>query len=246
MKCVQCGNEFDGNVCPKCGYNAVAPQSDQASQQPTSPVGNQQMPYQYQNQPVQPQKKKMAWWKIAIGVLVFLVILGACFGNGSSDEKNTAVSGNDKTSESDVNVNNTEKQTDKTETSSKDNENNKDEGVLGDYKVKILSYKLAKDYEKKPAIVVTFEFTNNSDDATSFIVALNSQAYQDGIELETAIIMDSKVYNSSNSMKDIKPGKTIKVQTAYVLDNKKSDVEIEVSELFSFSDDKVVKTFKLK
>ena len=74
----------------------------------------------------------------------------------------------------------------------------------------------------------------------------NDKAFQDGIELESAIIMDSKTYDSDEKMKDIKPGKTIKVQSAFVLNDKKNPVEIEVSELISFSDKKVVKTFELQ
>lgn len=46
-------------------------------------------------------------------------------------------------------------------------------------------------------------------------------------------------------MKEIKTGATIEVDEVYLLDNETSDVEIEVSELISFSDEKIVKTFKL-
>lgn len=102
------------------------------------------------------------------------------------------------------------------------------------FKVEILGHELTKDYEDKPAVLVTYSFTNNSDKATSFMVAVTTKAFQDGVELSSAIVLDKE--NADNSMKEIKPGATIEVQSGYVLDSETSPVEIEVTELFSFSD----------
>lgn len=127
----------------------------------------------------------------------------------------------------------------------KSNGTMQDKGELGKYAVEISSYKLAKDYEGKPAIVIEYQFTNNSDDAANFMTALNYKAFQDGIELETAIIADDNVYDSGASMKDIKTGKTLTVYSAYVLSDETKPVECEVTELISFDDKKVVKTFEI-
>lgn len=103
-----------------------------------------------------------------------------------------------------------------------------------------------KDYEGKSALVVDFTFTNNSDEAANFMFAVSAKAFQDGIELENAMIMDDKKYDSRNSMKDIKPGKSIEAQAAYLLDGK-ADVIIEVTELISFDDTMLAtKTIELK
>lgn len=116
----------------------------------------------------------------------------------------------------------------------------------GDYAVTIDKAKQAKDYDGKPALVVNFTFTNNSDDTANFMFAVHAKAFQDGIELESAIISDNKVYDGADSMKDIKPGKSIKVQNAYLLDGK-ADVTVEVTELISFDDTLLAeKTFKIK
>lgn len=119
----------------------------------------------------------------------------------------------------------------------------KDQGKIGDYEISIESARISKDYEKKPVVIVKYKFTNNSDDTTSFIAATHSQAFQDGVELELAMVMDDKTYDAGNSMKDIKKGASIEVEEAYLLSGK-SDVEVEVSELISLSDEKVAKTFK--
>ena len=86
-------------------------------------------------------------------------------------------------------------------------------------------------------------FTNNSDDAKSYMSALMSTAYQDGVELSTAIIIDDTVYDSDSQMKELKKGASINVQVAYELSNITSDVEFEVEEFLSFSNSKLEKTF---
>lgn len=104
-----------------------------------------------------------------------------------------------------------------------------------DYVVTINGSRVAKDYKDRPALVVDLTFTNNSDKARSFMFATRTKAFQDGVELESAMFIGDDVYDAANSMKDIKPGKSIAVQEAYVLDGD-ADVEIEVTELISFDD----------
>lgn len=115
------------------------------------------------------------------------------------------------------------------------------------YAVTIDGARVTKDYEGKSALIVNFTFTNNSEDAANFMFAVRAKAFQDGIELESAMLIGNKKYDSANSMKDIKPGKSIKVQSAFTLDNKKSDVELEVTELISLdSTPLATKTITLK
>lgn len=118
------------------------------------------------------------------------------------------------------------------------------EGVLGDYAVKITGYRLAKDYEGKDVIIIQYDFTNNGADAESAMFALTMTAFQDGIQLETAFMLDDS-YQGDNSSKDIKPGVTISCESAYELPNTTSPVEFEVSELFSFDSTSVVETFNI-
>ena len=120
-----------------------------------------------------------------------------------------------------------------------------DSGSLGDYDIAILSARKAFDYEGKPALVVSFKFTNNAADNKMFLSSVSGKAFQDGVQLETAIITGDDDLRVDNQMKEIKTGATIEVDEVYLLDNETSDVESEVSELISFSDEKIVKTFKL-
>lgn len=120
--------------------------------------------------------------------------------------------------------------------------------ALGDYSVIIDSCRLAEDFEGDPVIIVKYKFTNNqNDEATSFMVAFDDKAYQNGVGLNHAYVLkDSAKYSEDNQTKAIKKGATIDVEVAYELNDTETDVEIEVKELFSFSDKTLTKTFSIK
>ncbi len=118
---------------------------------------------------------------------------------------------------------------------------------LGDYSVVIDSCRLAKNYEDKPVVIVKYKFTNNSNDtATAFYVAFDDTVYQNGVGLNEAYVLkDSANYNSDNQTKEIKKGASLDVEVAYELNDTTTDIEVEVKELFSFSDKTLTKTFKI-
>lgn len=119
------------------------------------------------------------------------------------------------------------------------------EGTLGNFTVKIGDAETVKDYEGNPAILITYDFTNNDEKAQSFGMSVMPKAFQDGIECKDAYL-PSDVKYEDNYMVEIKPGKSITVQRAYKLDGETA-VDVEVTELISFDDKSmVVKSFELK
>ena len=46
--------------------------------------------------------------------------------------------------------------------------------------------------------------------------------------------------------KEIKSGVTLEVEAAYELNDAETKIDVEVSELISFSDDKISKSFEIK
>lgn len=102
------------------------------------------------------------------------------------------------------------------------------DGNLGNFVCNVKESVITTDYEGNPALVVTYEFTNNSDEASSFDLSISDTAFQNGVSLEMAF-MDDLEYED----KQIKPGVTIDVQKAYVLNDTENSVEIELSELFN-------------
>ena len=82
----------------------------------------------------------------------------------------------------------------------------------------ITGHKVATDYEGKPMLVIEYAFTNNSSENKSPIWVFFHKAFQNGIELDTAIGMDSSVYDAGIEQKTIQPGTTLEgCQIAYSL-----------------------------
>ena len=111
------------------------------------------------------------------------------------------------------------------------------------YPTTIDGVRIGADYEGKEIVVVSFTWTNNSDETTSFALSVHPKVFQNGIECDTAIAMD---INNDKYMSDVRPGGSVQVEMAYEIEDH-SDVEVEVSELFSFSDDLIASgTFSLE
>lgn len=94
------------------------------------------------------------------------------------------------------------------------------------------------DYNDEPVIVVEMTFRNESDKARSCSFTFSTDAYQDGIECDTAILFGdiADKYDTGTGITDIKPGVELTVYKAYKLRDKESDVVIEVKGLYDFDD----------
>ncbi|EAD5844881.1 DUF5067 domain-containing protein, partial [Listeria monocytogenes] len=133
--------------------------------------------------------------------------------------------------------------TEKTETAKAETKKKSNPNELGDYKVEILSSEVVKDFEGNNAIAIKTKFTNNSKENISFMVAIDQQAFQNGTQLETTVSADASM---GGSEKDVQPGRTLEVTELYKLQDTQNTVDIEATELISFSKNSVKKSFELK
>lgn len=183
--------------------------------------------------------------KILALILAAVIVLGlvAC-GGGSNKEKNSG--SKDDRGESKQSTENDKEPEEKNNDKGGESKGKMvGSGDLGDYHIEIKGAKIIEDYEGNPALAVTYSWTNNSDKTTSAMVAVHEKAFQDGVQLENAIIVGSDDYESGSSMKEVRPGTTIDVQSAFELTSDTSVVEFEISELISFSDNIVTMDFDL-
>ena len=166
-----------------------------------------------------PEKKPIykKWWFWVIVAIVVIAILGSVGGSNTDDQ------GSDDASPSENTAN------------------------LGDYHVVISSCRLAKDYEGNSIVIVKYKFTNYSDESAAFWTTIDETVYQNNIGLnECYVASDSANYSSDNQMKEIKKGATIDVEVAYILNDTSTPIDVEVEELFGYTDNKVTKTFSIK
>lgn len=111
------------------------------------------------------------------------------------------------------------------------------EGDLGDYHVAILEVKRIEDYKGNPALLIRFMFANNGDDDKSFSLAFSSKVFQNGVQCESAMVLNSdKIgHDPMSLLMDVKPGATLECTKVVGLYDTTSPVEIQVQELFDMS-----------
>lgn len=123
----------------------------------------------------------------------------------------------------------------------------KADNKLGDYSLEILGCRLAKDYADKDIVIVKYAFTNNGDDAASFSFAFDDSVFQNGVGLNDCFMAaDSANYSADDQRKEIQKGASLEVEVAYELNDTETKIDVEVSELISFSDKKITKSFDIK
>lgn len=183
------------------------------------------------NAAMQEQKKKKRKKRLiilAVIVVVLIAIIALASGGGDDSSSNTSSNQNGTAAAS----------------SAVDAENGKKvEGQIGNYVCTVKKAEICKNWEGKDAVKITYEFTNNDDDAQSFDVALDDNVYQNGVELEDSFISSDD--DDWGIDVKIKPGVTKEVAKVYVLRDKTTDLEVEIGELISFDDTKVTTTVKL-
>lgn len=118
------------------------------------------------------------------------------------------------------------------------------EGDVGAYHIVLKDATVVKDYDEK-AVIITYMWTNNSDETTSAKSAVDVNVFQNGVSLEPAFIY-SENYDDEAALKSVRPGASIQVQDAFYIEDM-SDIDVEVTESWGFEDTGTVyKTFSLK
>ena len=112
----------------------------------------------------------------------------------------------------------------------------KDTGLIkiGDAQAEYIGYEIAKNSDGKDAIVLSYNYTNNSDHAQMFSFAIFYTIYQGDTELEYCTVYpdDSETGALDNSLIiPVDPGKTQKVQITYTLKDLTTPVRIEFTDL---------------
>ena len=155
--------------------------------------------------------------KILIILVAVFAIIGAFSACGGSDKEETAAPA-DTTTTAPVEEAQTETTDDQTAAQAEETPTAANEADFDGCHVVITGHKVASDYEGKPMLVIEYAFTNNTDENKAPIWEFYHKAFQNGIELDTAIGMDSSVYDAGIEQKTIQPGTTLEgCQIAYSL-----------------------------
>lgn len=104
---------------------------------------------------------------------------------------------------------------------------------IGNYTAEYKGYEIVKDDYDKDTIIITFDYTNNSDETDSFLWSIYYKIKQGETELEAGTIIDPETFDSvfDTEMAEVAAGATAEVQIAYNLADSTSDVVIEAADL---------------
>lgn len=105
---------------------------------------------------------------------------------------------------------------------------------FGDYTVDYKGSCIMSSESGDDAVVMTFDFTNNSKENASYGWTIFEKAMQDGIEMTSAyVVTDMETYESVSVdfFTDVAPGNTIEVSTAYLLSGT-SEVTLTLADLW--------------
>ena len=106
---------------------------------------------------------------------------------------------------------------------------------IGDYQAVYKESKLVKDSDGNDAIAITYDYTNNSEQAQSFNWAFYIDIKQGEKVLEYAPVFvseDSFDMLDDAMGTDVNPGETLEVTTTYMLSDLTTPIEIKYSDLF--------------
>lgn len=113
--------------------------------------------------------------------------------------------------------------------------------------VKYTGFKIKQDYEGNNCLVLYYDYTNKEDKAKGMWLSdINIQVFQNGIECETAFVLNDRDNSMDNYSKDIMKNVTINVAESYKLYDM-NDVTIQIEELWNWTNPKTTTvTLKLQ
>lgn len=114
--------------------------------------------------------------------------------------------------------------------------------TVGEFELHYKGASIMKDRVGNDALVLTLDFTNNSEETTDYFWAIYETALQNDTELETAVVyLNEETLEAvdDSQYQNVAPGATVEVQTAFELDDTTGEVEITFEEMDSDKNDSI-------
>lgn len=104
---------------------------------------------------------------------------------------------------------------------------------LGEYTLTIQNYSLGVDYEGNNALIIEYDWVNNSDDSTSPFMTFMLKGFQDDIETDDVIMVEG--VDLGIGQKEVRPGGIIEgAQSTVGISDTTKPLELELDEVLSF------------
>ena len=114
--------------------------------------------------------------------------------------------------------------------------------TVGDFELLYKGASIMRDCEGNDALVLTLDFTNNSEETTDYFWSIYETAIQNDTELEMAVVYlneETLEYVDDSQYQNVDPGATVEVQTAFELDETTGEVEVTFEEMTGDKNDSI-------
>ncbi|HPJ01505.1 MAG TPA: DUF5067 domain-containing protein [Candidatus Limiplasma sp.] len=108
---------------------------------------------------------------------------------------------------------------------------------LGDYFIGLKTITFEKDWSGNTVALLTFDFSHSKNSSKTYYWNILTEVYQDGAECSS-----NEQFSSAIKKAEIKPGALVEIVDAFTLWSK-GPFDIEISQVFSFSNDKLLYTY---
>lgn len=166
--------------------------------------------------------------KTVISALILsamLVTLSACGEAQTTKEKDN---------DADISTSAPDSNSSKDEVSEESPESSEEETKASEFEFKIKSTSLSKDFEEKDVLIIEYDYTNNSDKATSFSFACQDTVFQDGVECDSTVVGCDEV-DTQEQLNDVQPGKTYTLKVGYHITDTSKPVDVVITDLLGMN-----------
>lgn len=112
------------------------------------------------------------------------------------------------------------------------------EFTYGKMTVKYLRHEITENEMGENVLIVYYEFTNNSNDNQAFIYSFSDTCFQNGVQLDDSFFHANE--QTRNADREIQPGTTIEVASAFDIGDSRDTVTLEVEPWASFTSNKLL------
>ena len=112
------------------------------------------------------------------------------------------------------------------------------EFTYGKMTVKYLRHEITENEMGENVLIVYYEFTNNSNDNQAFIYSFSDTCFQNGVQLDDSLFHANE--QTRNADREIQPGATIEVASAFDIGDSRDTVTLEVEPWVSFTSNKLL------
>ena len=104
--------------------------------------------------------------------------------------------------------------------------------TVGPYELRYKDAKILEASDGKDILILILDFTNNSTETISYLWAVLDWAEQDGTDLDYAHASTYDLYDVTESQdEEVAPGKTVEVQSAFILADPTKQVKVSFEEM---------------